>query len=252
MLAKKDEELWQTYKKTRNSDVREKLILNYAPMVKHIAGRLYSVLPPHIDFDDLISFGVFGLIEAIENYQPERGIKFETYAYSRIKGAIIDQIRKNDWVPLSIRRKYKLLNEKYRFLEQKLGRAPTDSEMSKELGLTIEEYLEMLKQTSVENIISFEDMIYENNSILDIKQNQNDLPENFLENSEIKKILADAINKLPSKEKMVITLFYYEGLTFKEISIVMNLSISRVSQLHSKALLRMRGALSRKKDQLVY
>lgn len=241
--------IWCAYKGTGDSDSREHLILHYSPLVKYVAGRLSASLPQSVDTADLISYGLFGLIDAIEKYDPERGIKFETYAIARIKGAIIDELRSLDWVPRSVRSKARQLENAYITLEHRLHRTPTDSEVAAEMGVSAEEYHDLLSRLSYTSIVSFEELWIggdrdEKSDVLSvIPDHSADDPVALFETEEAKEILATAIEKLPERERVVIALYYYEGLTLKEIGRVLGVTESRVSQLHTKAVLRMRARL---------
>ncbi|MHB8926030.1 MAG: FliA/WhiG family RNA polymerase sigma factor [Bacillota bacterium] len=257
-VADDRERLWTLYKKGKDLRAREELILNYASLVKYIAGRLAMGMPPNVELDDLISYGIFGLIDAIEKFDPERGVKFETYAIARIKGAILDGLRAFDWAPHSLRQKARELERAYGDLEAKLGRSVSDEEVAGHLGISLEQLQGRLAGVSSLALLSLDDL-WPNEGFGDglvrpldtiIDDNSPD-PVAFVVFEEKKALLAEAIDKLPEKERLVVALYYYEGLTAKEISQVMNLSQSRISQLHSKAILRLRGRLSRLKNRLV-
>ncbi len=241
--------LWIKYKETADQDAREQLILNYSPLVKYVAGRLSSSLPQNVDTADLISYGIFGLIDAIEKFDLDREIKFETYAIARIKGAIIDELRSMDWVPRSVRAKARQVERAYITLESKLHRIPEDQEVADEMGITLEELHQIFTKLSYTSIVSFEDMWVggdrddRQNVMGTIKDDTAEDPVAIFENEEIKDILADAIEHLPERERLVIALYYYEGLTLKEIGQVLGVTESRVSQLHTKAVLRLRARL---------
>ena len=241
--------LWSTFKETGDLDARERLILNFSPLVKYVAGRVSSTLPQTVDTADLISYGLFGLIDAIEKYEPERGIKFETYAIARIKGAIIDELRSLDWVPRSVRARAKELEAAYITLETRMRRVPSDAEVAEEMGLTVDELHEILSKLSYASVVSFEelwsggDREEQSDGAASIPDHEADDPVSMFEAEEVKHILADAIEHLPERERVVITLYYYEGLTLKEIGKVLGVTESRVSQLHTKAVLRMRAKL---------
>ncbi|MBN1192553.1 MAG: RNA polymerase sigma factor WhiG [Coriobacteriia bacterium] len=241
---------WAAFKEHGDEEARESLIINYAPLVKYVAGRLSSSLPQTVDTSDLISYGIFGLIDAIEKFDLERGIKFETYAIARIKGAIIDELRAMDWVPRSVRARAREFEAAYVTLENRLKRVPTDVEMAKEMGITIRELQSVLTKMSYASVISFEEMWSGSsdredrpNPLGTIADERADDPVDIFENAEVKSILADAIERLPEREKTVIALYYYEGLTLKEIGTVLGVTESRVSQLHTKAVLRLRARL---------
>lgn len=241
--------IWAAYKESGDADSREHLILNYSPLVKYVAGRVSASLPQTVDTADLISYGLFGLIDAIEKYEPDRGIKFETYAIARIKGAIIDELRSMDWVPRSIRSKARELETAYITLEHRLRRSPSDDEIAGEMGISNDEYRDLLSRLSYTSVVSFEELWIgadrdERGDVLStIPDRSAEDPVALFETEEIKDILAGAIEKLPEREKIVIALYYYEGLTLKEIGRVLGVTESRVSQLHTKAVLRMRARL---------
>jgi len=253
-----DEALWKEYKLGNQLTAREALITKYAYLVKYVASRMAINLPPSIEFDDLVSYGVFGLIDGIEKYDYLRGIKFETYCIARIKGSIIDGLRALDWVPQSIKKKRREVELAYSRLEAKLGRAATDKEIADFLGLTAEEFGQVLRRIGYTSVVSLDDIIGEDRdggeglTLLETIPDANaDDPFERYEATELKNTLAKAIEKLPEKERMVVTLFYYEGLMTKEIAAVMELSESRISQLHTKSILRLRGSLSRFKKTLI-
>ena len=241
MQTANSEKLWMSYYNSKDSSIKEKIIENYIPLIKHIVNRLNINLPPYLEYEDLISFGVFGLLQAIERYDANKGVQFETYAYSRIKGSIIDELRKIDFVPQGVRKKAKLLQNAFAELEQLLGRSVSDEDICNHLNITMEELYQLYSEVSTfYNVLAFDDLIgYESGQA----SNQ---PEVQAEKQELKKILGNAINKLQQQERLVITLYYYEGLNFKEIAKVLDVSQGRVSQLHTKAILRLRGHLSRK------
>jgi len=241
---------WARFKEAGDPQARESLILNYSPLVKYVAGRLSASLPQSVDTGDLISYGVFGLIDAIEKFDTGRGIKFETYAISRIRGAIIDELRALDWVPRSVRGRAKQFEAAHIALEHRLNRVPTDQEIAAEMGVPLKEYHAVLSRLSYTSVISFgelwsgsgerDDSADPLGSIAD--ENAED-PVHIFETAELKKILTDAIERLPEREKTVVALYYYEGLTLKEIGAVLGVTESRVSQMHTKAVLRLRARL---------
>lgn len=241
---------WDAFKNTGDMVAREKLILNYSPLVKYVAGRLSSNLPQNVDTSDLISYGVFGLIDAIEKFSPERGIKFETYAIARIKGAIIDELRAMDWVPRSVRARAREIEAAYVALENKLKRVPTDAEVAAHMGIATSDLHDIFTKLSYTSVVSFEELWAggndrddKNSPVASIKDETAEDPVQVFESAEIKEILAGAIDRLPEREKVVIALYYYEGLTLKEIGAVLGVTESRVSQLHTKAVLRLRARL---------
>jgi RNA polymerase sigma factor for flagellar operon FliA len=225
-------------------------VLAYSPLVKYVAGRMGSGLPAHVEDADLISYGLLGLISAIERFDPSREIKFETFAISRIKGAIIDELRSLDWVPRSVRAKAREIERANAKLEGKLQRAPTDQEMADELGMTVEEFqdaLTLISNTSVvalDELWTVSDSSGDQVSLLDTIQDPNAAdPVHEMDVSDAKDRLADAIARLPEREKLVVALYYYENLTLREIGEVLGVSESRVSQLHTKAVLRLKSRL---------
>lgn len=247
--------LWIQYKEHDNIEARDELIVHYAAMVKYVANRLAINLSSLVDMDELISYGIEGLIDAIERFDHKRNIKFETYAITRIRGAMIDGLRAMDWIPVSIRQKSKEIERVYSSLEAKLGRSATDSEVAEEMGITIEAFSNLLKEVAATTVISLDDFLPGDDGddkkkriidVLEDSESSNALE--ILELKEAKDILTKAISRLPEKEKKVIYFYYYEGLTLKEIGAVINLSESRISQLHTKAILRLRGSLSKKKN----
>lgn len=241
---------WAAFKNDADPEARESLILTYSPLVKYVAGRLSSSLPQTVDTSDLISYGVFGLIDAIEKFDVERGIKFETYAIARIKGAIIDELRAMDWVPRSVRARAREIESAYVALENRLKRVPDDHEVAAEMGISNREFHALLSKLSYASVISFEEM-WSGGADRDDRHDPLDViaderaedPVDVFESAEIKDILAGAIERLPEREKTVIALYYYEGLTLKEIGTVLGVTESRVSQLHTKAVLRLRARL---------
>ncbi len=241
--------LWARYKDEDDSSARDALILNYSPLVKYVAGRLASGLPQSVDTADLISYGIFGLIDAIKKFDPDRAIKFETYAIARIKGAIIDELRAMDWVPRSVRSRAREIETSYIALENQLKRVPSDLEVADHMGVTIKDFQAILTKLSYTSVVSFEELWVggdrdEGQSALgSIKDDAAEDPVAIFESLEIKDILAGAIDRLPEREKTVIALYYYEGLTLKEIGQVLGVTESRVSQLHTKAVLRLRARL---------
>jgi len=241
--------LWIRYKEDEDSTARDELILNYSPLVKYVAGRLASSLPQTVDTADLISYGIFGLIDAIEKFDLSRAIKFETYAISRIKGAIIDELRAMDWVPRSVRSRAKEIEAAYVALENTLRRVPSDQEVADHMGVSLKEFQDILSKLSYTSVVSFEELWVggerdeSQNAIGSIRDDTAEDPVTIFESAEIKDILAVAIDKLPERERTVIALYYYEGLTLKEIGQVLGVTESRVSQLHTKAVLRLRAKL---------
>lgn len=239
--------LWEEYGKTKTPEVREKIILEYAPLVKLVAGRLSMYLGYNVEYEDLVSYGIFGLIDAIDKFDSLKDVKFETYASLRIRGAILDQIRKMDWIPRTIRQKQKKIDAAMKEFELKCGRNATDDEIAESLGITSEEYLEWQSQMKITNIVSLNEFMEQGSEIpTDNSFNQRaqfDGPEEVIEKDELKKILAQSLELLTEKERKVIVLYYYEDLTLKEISSILEVSESRISQLHTRALQKMRSKL---------
>jgi RNA polymerase sigma factor for flagellar operon FliA len=243
-------ELWLRYKQDDDETARERLVVAYSPLVKFIAGRMASGLPSHVEESDLISYGLLGLIGAIERYDPGREIKFETFAVARVKGAIIDELRSLDWVPRSVRARAKEVERAHADLESKLGRAPTDEEMAIRLEMTVEEFHDALLEIANSSVLALDDLWTFADpeggggqiSVLDTIQDPNAIdPEAEAHTSELKDRLADAIESLPERERLVIALYYYENLTLREIGEVLGVTESRVSQLHTKAVLGLRS-----------
>ena len=242
--------LWRQFRRTNDQAIRDRLILTYAPLVKYVAGRLGSGLPAHVDEGDLISYGLLGLISAIERYDPERDIKFETYAIVRIKGSIIDELRALDWVPRSVRSRAREIERAIAELEARLGRAPSDEEIATKIGISEDELGESLSDISRSSIAALDELWSVSGegdqvSLLDtIEDTEAPSPAEALDVTDVRETLADAIARLPEREKLVITLYYYEELTLREIGEVLGVTESRVSQLHTKAVLRLRSRLS--------
>lgn len=237
--------LWEEYSKSRTSSNREKIILEYAELVKIVAGRLSMYLGYNVEYDDLVGYGIFGLIDAIDKFDYSKGVKFETYATLRIRGAILDQIRKMDWLPRTYRQKQKKIDLAYQKLEAKLGRIATDEELAEELEITVKELTTWQTQTKISSLVSL-DEYFEHGSDVQVDANENShyvQPEKLVERNELKEVLLESLESLTEKEKKVIILYYYEELTLKEISLTLEVSESRVSQLHTKALQKMRSKI---------
>jgi len=242
--------LWLEYRRTGSKELRDRLIVMYSPLVKYVAGRLGSGLPAHVDEGDLVSYGLLGLIGAIERYDPERDIKFETYAISRIRGSIIDELRALDWVPRSVRSRAREIERAIGALEAKLGRAPTDDEIAGKVGISVEELEDSLADIARSSIAALDELWLVSGegdqvSLLDTLEDPESVrPAEALDETELREILGDAIARLPEREKLVITLYYYEELTLREIGEVLGVTESRVSQLHTKAILRLKARLA--------
>ena len=239
--------LWEEYAAAGSPEVREKIILEYAPLVKVVAGRLSMYLGYNVEYEDLVSYGIFGLIDAIDKFDCLKDVKFETYASLRIRGAILDQIRKMDWIPRTIRQKQKRIDAAIKEIETQYGRSATDEEIAKLLGITDEEYLDWQSQMKITNVVSLNEFLEQGSEVSNeagsTKSEAFDSPEEILERDELKKILAQALELLTEKERKVIVLYYYEDLTLKEISNILEVSESRISQLHTRALQKMRGKM---------
>jgi RNA polymerase sigma factor for flagellar operon FliA len=248
-------DLWREFKDTKDQSLRERLILHYSPLVKYVAGRVGVGLPPNIEQADLVSYGIFGLIDAIEKFDLARAIKFETYAISRIKGAIIDELRAIDWIPRSVRYKAREVEKAYAALEARLHRTPTEPEVAQELGISLEDLHAIFSQVSFVNVVALDELLNvggergDKLSLVDtLEDTKAEDPVMAFETEETKYLLAKAINTLPEREKIVVTLYYYEGLTLAEIGQVLGVTESRICQMHTKAVLQLRGKLNEQKD----
>ena len=243
------EQLWQEYKQTGRRDLRDRLILHYSPLVKFVAGRVAVGLPQNVEQSDLVSYGIFGLIDAIDKFDTGRGIKFETYAIARIKGSIIDELRAIDWVPRSVRAKARTVEKAYAKLENELHRTPTDAEVATEMGVSEEELHGMFNQISFVGLVALDEMLSvggergESTTLGETIPDKGEGPVAAFEVEEMKQILADSINRMPEREKIVLTLYYYEGLTLAEIGQVLGVTESRVCQIHTKAVLQLRSRI---------
>ena len=243
--------LWREYKIRPDRNLRDRLILTYAPLVKYVAGRLGAGLPAHVDESDLVSYGLLGLIDAIERYDPDRDVKFETYAISRIRGAIIDELRSMDWVPRSVRARAREIERAIAALEANLLRPPTDEEIAAKLGVTEDELDESLLEISRSSIAALDEIWASPTgsgdaiALVDTLEDPHAVePGGEIEQGEVKELIGEAIALLPDREKLVITLYYYEELTLREIGEVLGVTESRVSQLHTKAILRLKARLA--------
>ena len=243
-----DIKLWQKYEKSRNQQIKEEIINKYANLVKIIVGRLSIYTNSQIEYEDLIGYGILGLMDAIEKFDYKKGYKFETYASLRIRGEIIDNIRKLDWIPRSLRQKNKLIEEVIEEFETKYSRQPTEEEIGKKLDIPIEQ----VKNYSLYNLVSLDSYLDQNHekSVDTLIENENYLPEKVLYKKEEKQILIEAIESLNEKQKQVITLYYYEELTLKEISKILGISESRVSQIHSNCMKILKNKLGKSYNTL--
>ena len=237
--------LFEDYAKNRSPEIREQIILEYAPLVKLVAGRLSMYLGYNVEYDDLAGSGVFGLIDAIDKYDNMKAVKFETYASLRIRGAILDQIRKMDWIPRTIRQKQKKIDAAMKAIEAEKGRAATDEEIAGELGISADEYTGWQSQMKITGVVSLDEFLEGGSEVPSLQSTQHryDEPEDVIEKDELKKKLAEALELLTEKEKKVILLYYYEDLTLKEISNILAVSESRISQLHTRALQKMKAKM---------
>ncbi|MDX3382976.1 RNA polymerase sigma factor WhiG [Streptomyces niveiscabiei] len=245
------DELWRSYKETGDERLREQLILHYSPLVKYVAGRVSVGLPPNVEQADFVSSGIFGLIDAIEKFDVGREIKFETYAITRIRGAMIDELRALDWIPRSVRQKARNVERAYATLEARLRRTPSEQEVAAELGIAVEDLHAVFSQLSLANVVALDELLHvgsENGdglSFVDtLEDHAADNPVEVAEDRELRRFLARAINTLPDREKTVVTLYYYEGLTLAEIGNVLGVTESRVSQIHTKSVLQLRAKLA--------
>jgi len=244
--------LWADFTRTKDSKVRDQLIIRYSPLVKFVAGRVSAGLPHSIEQADLVSYGMFGLIDAINKFDPERNNKFETYAITRIKGAIIDELRSIDWVPRSVRQKARNVEQAFANLEARLGRAPSDTEVASELQISEDELLHIFGQISYIGLVALDEVISsgsgsggEQSTLMDTIAERSEGPAAAYEVEETKQILAGAINRLGDREKLVLTLYYYENLTLAQIGQVLNVTESRVCQIHTKAVMQLRSRFMR-------
>ena len=252
MAADDTQALWLEYRRSKDKGIRDRLILTYAPLVKYVAGRVGSGLPAHVDEEDLVSYGLLGLMGAIDRFDPSRDIKFETFAIARIKGAIIDELRSLDWVPRSVRSRARDIERAMADLERELHRAPTDEEIAEKLGMTEEELDESLTDISRSSIAALDELWTISGSsggdqvaLIDtIEDTSGPDPQGALAQTELREALGEAIARLPEREKLVVTLYYYEELTLREIGEVLGVTESRVSQLHTKAILRLKARLA--------
>src|SRR4051794_25257845 len=243
-------DLWRRYKQEGDDAARERLVVAYSPLVKFVAGRLGAGLPAHVEDADLISYGLLGLIGAIERFDPERGIKFETFAMTRIRGAIIDELRSLDWVSRSVRSRAREIEDAQKHLENELQRAPTEEELADKLGVETYELQESLLEVANSSVYALDELwaISDSSgdqvSLLDTISDPSAAdPQEALDSTEVKDRLAEAIGSLPEREQLVVALYYYEGLTLREIGEVLGVTESRVSQLHTKAVMRLKSHL---------
>jgi RNA polymerase sigma factor for flagellar operon FliA len=242
--------LWNEYVANRDPALRDRLILHYAPLVKYVAGRVGSGLPAHVEQADLVSYGTFGLIDAITRYEPTREVKFESYAMARIRGAIIDELRHTDWIPRSVRMKARAFERAVAELEGKLQRTPTDEEVAEVLDMDVEEMRKFLGQLSLVNVVALDELLTDDDGggsprLGDTLQDSSALdPQAMAEHGEARQLLARAVEQLPEREKVVVSLYYFEGLTLADIGRVLGVTESRICQMHTKAVLQLRTKLA--------
>ncbi|MCQ2612913.1 MAG: RNA polymerase sigma factor WhiG [Treponemataceae bacterium] len=254
---KTEDELWQEYKKTRSPQIRDAFIRQYMPLVKYVAGKVAVGMPGSVEFDDLVGYGQFGLLDAINKYDPDKNVKFKTYAVQRIRGSILDELRELDWVPRSVRQKSREIEDAIVKVEAKLGRTANDEDIAGEMGISVSELQKTVMKVSGTSILSLNDVWYAGDdsdrmSIGDSIESPSSLnPDVIVEREEVRRVIIEAINELPEKEKMVLVLYYHEDLTFKEIGQVLDVSESRISQLHTKANLRLRSKLTNFKKGII-
>ena len=247
---KSEDELWIEYKKTRDTSIRELFIVKYAPLVKYVAGKVAIGMPGNVEFDDLVGYGVFGLLDAIDKYDPEKNVKFNTYAVTRIRGAIFDELRSIDWVPRSVRQQSREVEEAIADLEARLGRAATDGEIARELGMSVDEFQQVLLKISGTSVISLTDLRFgsedaEQVSVADTIEAPVSLnPDVIVEREEMRRIIVNAINELSDREKKVLIMYYYEDMTLREIGRVLKVTESRVSQIHTGANAKLKAKLT--------
>lgn len=240
------DDLWIKYMETKDKKLKKLLIENYIELVKVVSGRMYNFYGSQVEYDDILGYGVLGLIDSIDRFDLSKNVKFETYAQIRIRGEIIDNIRKLDWIPRSLRKKSKDLQDAISKLENKLGKTPSNEELANYLKVSLEEIESTLSDISTFNITSLEETILENGDYNFAEGQSSNTPEDLYEQKEMKKILAESISKLDENEQKVISLYYYEELTYREIGYILNLSESRISQIHSKSILKIKNILTKK------
>ncbi len=248
--------MWKKYKRTKNAQLREEIVKKYLYLVKYVAGRVAVGLPPNVEFNDLVSYGILGLFDAITKYDVSQGNKFETYAVSRIRGSIMDELRKLDWAPRLLRKKAREIEKKCKELEEKFGRMATDDELAKALHMSTEELNSIYSDLNSTAFLSLDEVWQNedgNKPISRLQTIEDSLITNqlsYVHQNEVKEILASALDELPEKEKLVIVLYYYENLTLREIGEMLDVSESRVCQIHTKVVLRLRAHLSRRVGEL--
>ena len=237
--------LWAAFREKRTPQLREQIIIEYSQLVKLVAGRLSMYLGYTVEYEDLVSYGIFGLIDAIDKFDCDKNVKFETYASLRIRGAILDQIRKMDWIPRSVRQKQKKIDAAYSKIETEYGRTATDEELAAEMEISLDEFYAWQGQTKITNLVSLDEFVEQGSEVkMDAASNSHfEQPEKIVEKEELTRMIAESLDQLTEKEKKVVMLYYYEDMTLKEISAVLEVSESRVSQIHTKALAKMKKNL---------
>lgn len=243
MSAEDKLKLWEEYSRSKTPELREQIIIEYAGLVKIVAGKLSIYLGYNVEYDDLVGYGTFGLIDAIDKYDFDKGVKFETYASLRIRGAILDQVRRMDWLPRTVRQKQKRMDAAYQKLEASTGKFATDEEIAAELEISVEELNQWQSQTKAAGVVSLDEYLEqgsENGIVSGSESEDFAQPEKQMEQKAMKELLVQTLESLTEKEKKVVLLYYYEELTLKEISEVLEVSESRVSQLHTKAIQKLR------------
>ena len=244
-MEEKTAQMWNRFWQTRQLEARNELVLHYVNLVKYIVYRMLPTYRKHVETDDLMSCGLLGLMDAIDKFDPGKEVKFETYATLRIKGEIIDQIRKQDWAPISLRKKIKKVEEGFATLESLLGRSATEAEVAGHIDMPVDDVKKVLDDSYTFNLISIDEMLIERLTGEDKIISREITPEEKFENEEIKQVLAKSIDRLSDRERLVISLYYFEELTLKEIGLMLGVSESRVSQIHSKALLSLKNIMNR-------
>jgi RNA polymerase sigma factor for flagellar operon FliA len=241
--AVQTERLWTEFAKSRNLEIRNELVMKYIHLVRSIVLRLVPTYRKHVDFDDLMSSGLLGLMDAIDKFDMTKEVKFETYASLRVKGEIIDQIRKQDWAPISLRQKIKKVEECYETMESSMGRAPTETEVASKLSMSTDDVKKTLDEAHTFNLVALDEMLMDRVAGDSLAASPDESPEKRLEEQEIRNVLAQTIEALPEKEKLVVSMYYYDELTLKEIGAVLGVTESRISQIHSKALMTLRSKM---------
>jgi RNA polymerase sigma factor FliA len=256
-VVKSEDELWAQYRKKRDPRVRDYFVRQYTPLVKYVAGKVAVGMPHNVEFDDLVGFGVFGLFDAIDKFDPGKHVKFKTYAVARIRGAILDELRAIDWVPRSVRQKTREIEETIRRLESANGRAATDAEIAAALHMDLKEFQDLMQRVAGTSLLSLHEMWSSGEegdkiAIVDSIESPTSMnPDMIVEKEEMRRVIVEAIQELPEKEKKVLILYYYEDLTLKEIGQVLEVTESRVSQLHTKAIMRLRSRLTNLKKGIM-